>query len=286
VKNEAAGRRLLWRVIAWLALLAVIGLLASSASCSVHARAATGVDASAGMVCSGSPVSVVAAGQKSDEEVVIDGSMSTASSALRWRYREAALAVVERAAANGSAVRVVVFGASGVGARVVFSGSFAPVSTVGAFNLAAANRSRCLATQALTAALGTGRSEGRGTDVAGAVASAIAAARAITATHGSVSLTVLGDGCQAPAAAGPNRHLTDLCGLLARRVSVERILATHAAEFRLGDARGVSLRMQGLGVGRFAELASTARAQTLVRFWQAVCARAHAAACEVGSDLP
>lgn len=280
--SPAKHRRL--RVAGWMVLVAAIGLLTWS-SCASSSHAAVGPQMHIRSVCVGSAVSTVADGQKAVDVVAIDGSLSTRSAELRRAYERVALKVIGEAAGSGAAVRVVEFGASGVGARVVLSGSFAPVSTVEAFNLAAGNRLRCLATEALSTALSRHAREGTGTDVAGAVASEIAAARTIAVHGGSISVTVVSDGCQAPAATGPNRHLTDLCGLLGRGVGVGRILATHAAEFQLGDARGVSLRMEGLGVGRLADRASTARAQVLVRFWQTVCARAHAASCEIGSDL-
>jgi hypothetical protein len=282
--HGSAAKHRRWRSAGWMVLIAVIGFLTWS-SCASSSHAAVGLQMQISYGCPGSAVSTVGDGQKAVDVVAIDGSRSTRSAELRQAYERVALKEVGEAARLGAAVRVVEFGASGVGARVVLSGSFAPVSTVEAFNLAAGNRLRCLAAKALSTVLSTHAHEGTGTDVAGAVASQIAAARTIAVRGGSISVTVVSDGCQAPAATGPNRHLTDLCGLLGRGEGVERVLATHSAEFQLGDARGVSLRMEGLGVGRFADRASTARAQVLVRFWQTVCARAHAAACEIGSDL-
>ena len=234
--------------------------------------------------CGGSPSTAVTQGASVVEEVAIDGSASTRSTVLRAAYQHAALAVVARAASESGALRVVVFGPSGVGARVVFAGSFAPVSSVMAFNLAATNRSRCLAQQAVVAAFAS-HSTTVGTDVAGAIVSAVASARALVKPGGRVTVTVLTDGCQAPAPSGLNRQLTDLCGQLNAGVSPARIVARHRAEFALGDLRGVVLTMAGVGVGRFADAASTARAQELVGFWQGACRRAGAARCVIGSAV-
>jgi hypothetical protein len=143
---------------------------------------------------------------------------------------------------------------------------------------------RCLADSAIGSALSR-RARGSGTDVAGAIATAVGRGRAAVRAVGAVVVTVLTDGCQAPAASGPNRDLTDLCGLLEHGVSVARILREHAAEFDLGNAHGVSLRIEGLGVGRFANRATTARSRALARFWLSVCLRADAS-CQVGVGMP
>lgn len=247
---------------------------------SVEAVAAT----TSGPTCSGSPISAVASAASSVEEVAIDASASTRSAALRAGYEQAVLAVVAHAASEDAALRVVVFGPSGVGARVVFAGSFAPASSVMAFNLASMNRTRCLAQQTVAAAFGS-RSTMVGTDVAGAIVSAVTSARALVKPGGRVAVTVLTDGCQAPARSGPNRQLTDLCGRLDAGVPPATIVARHRAEFALGDLRGVVLTMAGVGVGRFADAASTARAEELVGFWQAACQRAGAAQCEIESAV-
>ena len=184
------------------AVVVALGALACAGTAVADQRVLT----VAGAACSGTPVAAIAPNQKSDQEVVIDGSMSTASSLLRGEYRQVALSIVARAAAAESAVRVVMFGASGVGASVLFAGSFAPTSTVMVYNLAQANRLKCLADSAISSAL-TAKSSQRGTDVAGATAAAIAAGRSAVRRGGSISVTVLTDGCQAPAASGPNRKL-------------------------------------------------------------------------------
>jgi hypothetical protein len=210
--------------------------------------------------------------------------MSTASSILRGEYRQVALSIVARAAVAESAVRVVMFGASGVGARVVFAGSFAPVATVMVYNLAHTNRLKCLADSAISSALTAAKSQ-RGTDVAGATAAAIAAGRSAVRRGGSISVTVLSDGCQAPAASGPNRKLTDLCGKLAHGASPEQILSASRGEFSLGKAHGVNLTMRGVGVGRFAADASSERAKRIVAFWRLACLQARASACAIGSAV-
>ena len=234
--------------------------------------------------CGGSASVGVTQGASVVEEVAIDGSASTRSAALRAGYEQATLAIVARAASENAALRVVVFGPSGVGARVVFAGSFAPVSSVMAFNIAATNRTRCLAEQAIAAAFAS-RSVVVGTDVAGAIVSAVASARELVKPGGRVSVTVLTDGCQAPARSGPNRQLTDLCGQLDAGVSPVTIVARHGLEFALGDLHGVALTVAGVGVGRFADAASTLRAEELVRFWEAACSRAGAGQCVIGSAV-
>lgn len=259
------------------ALVALLALLVAVGS-------ARTVAAATSRGCGGSPSAAVTQGASVVEEVAIDGSASTRSAVLRAGYEQAALAVVARAASESGALRVVVFGPSGVGARVVFAGSFVPVSSVLAFNLAATNRSRCLAQQAVVAAFAS-RQTTVGTDVSGAIVSAVASARTLVKAGGRVAVTVLTDGCQAPAPSGLNRRLTDLCGQLTAGVSPARIVARHRVEFALGNLRGVVLTMAGVGVGRFADAASTARAQELVGFWQGACRRAGAAQCVIGSAV-
>lgn len=277
--RKAEGRGSLQMRLARGALVAALALLLAVAS--GRAGAATAARAPG---CGGSPSVAVAQGASVVEEVAIDGSVSTRSAALRASYEQAALAVVARAASENAALRVVVFGPSGVGGRVVFAGSFAPASSVLAFNLAATNRERCLARQAVVATFAS-RSTSVGTDVAGAIVSAVSSARTLVKPDGRIAVTVLTDGCQAPAPSGPNRQLTDLCGQLNAGMTPATIRARHRAEFALGDLHGVVLTMAGVGVGRFAEAASTARAQELVRFWQAVCRRAGAARCAIGSAV-
>lgn len=233
--------------------------------------------------CGSSPPAAIQTNPNSAEAVGLDGSPSTAAPELRREYRRAALAAVQTAAAHGSAVRIVVFGASGVGARVIFSGSFAPVSTVYAFNLAARNRLLCLARRALASAF-AGRVHGAGTDVAGAVAAQVAWGRSVVGRHGRVSVLVLTDGCQAPSPSGPNSDLTDVCGQLRADRRPAWILRRHRAEFSFGRARGVQVRMEGVGVGRHAAAASTVQAEELVRFWLLVCRRSRAV-CRVGSAV-
>lgn len=276
-------RGVLARVLTTALLLAAIGLLISSASCSGAGRAAS---APVGSVerCSGSRIQTVAPGANAAIEVALDGSVSTRSSSLRRQYVEVAQATVEQAVTQHAALRIVVFGSSGVGARVVFSASFAPVSTVMAFNLAAANRLRCLADAAIADAFRASPPK-IGSDVAGATAAAVGWVRAVVKSGGMGAVTVATDGCQSPAKAGPNARLTDLCGVIRHGVGLPQILEKHAKEFSLGDARGIRLQMVGLGVGRDAADASTSRAQEVVAFWQLVCARAHAASCLIGSTL-
>lgn len=260
------------------AIVALLALFAAAGSGSAVMPAAPSHG------CGESATAAVTMNASAAEEVAIDRSASTRSAVLRAGYEQAALAVVARAASENAALRVVVFGPSGVGARVVFAGSFAPVSSVMAFNLAATNRTRCLAQQAIAAAF-VSRSIVVGTDIAGAIVSAVASARELVKPGGRVAVTVLTDGCQAPARSGPNRQLTDLCGQLNAGVSPLTIVARHWLEFALGDLRGVALTMAGVGVGRFADAASTLRAEELVGFWEAACSRAGAAQCVIGSAV-
>lgn len=246
--------------------------------------AAGGANASSRPSCGAAATATFAPGTLAIvEEVGMDGSRSAASRALRDAYRSAAAGIVARAASEHAALRVVVFAASGVGARTVFSGSFASVSEDEVFNLAAANRTRCEALAAIDWALTNGGRGGSGTDVAGAVAGLVADARRMVAPGGSATVTVLTDGCQAPSASGSNRSLTDLCGVLRHGASTTAVLRAHGAEFDLGYARGVSLVMFGVGVGRDPGQANTVFARRLAGFWSVVCRRARARSCRVGS---
>ena len=76
-------------------------------------------------------------------------------------------------------------------------------------------------------------------------------------------------------------------GFLARLAgaTAAMILRDHRDEFTLLDARGVVLRMLGVGVGRDAQAASSLLAGKLVGFWTLVCERAHARACLIESSL-
>lgn len=261
--------------------------LAMSTTAPVRLLQAPAKHDAAAASCVGSPVVAVAAAQKAVEEVAVDVTSSTDSPRLRALYSSVVLAVVDRAAAEEASLRIVALGASGVGARVVFEGSFAPATDDELFNLAATNRARCwarLATARVFDAAGS-RSDS-GSDVAGTLASLISDARSLTPSGGPVTVTVLTDGCQAPSRSGLNRELTDICGKLAAGRSTTAILASHAGEFTVPDASGVSIVMRGVGVGRLPEAASTRLAQALVGFWTLVCRRAHAKACLIGSDLP
>jgi hypothetical protein len=217
------------------------------------------------------------------DAVAIDGSLSTGAAGLRSEYQQAALAEVEKAAADEAAARVVVFGASGVGARVIFAGSFVPASTVYAFNLAARNRLLCLAKRAIASAF-VGRTRLAGTDVAGAVAEQVSWGRSVVRPHGRVSLLVLSDGCEAPSPSGANAHLTDLCGDLRKGRKPAWILAHHRTEFSFGDSRGVQVRIEGVGVGKDSAAASTLQAEKEIRFWRLACRRSKAV-CLVGSAV-
>jgi hypothetical protein len=236
--------------------------------------------------CSGSAVTAISAPQSKVYAFDLDISLSTESPPLRASYETAALALLNQAANEQAALKIVAFGASGVGARVVFEGSFAPVSDDDVYNLAAQNRLSCWAKSAIATALATHTPpRDTGTDVAGATSSLIADARSLVAPRGSASVTVFTDGCQAPAPSGLNRNLTDLCGLLASGDSPARILRAHAAEFSLGNAHGVTITMEGVGIGRNQNAASSTLARKIVAFWQLTCDRAKARACEIGSAV-
>jgi hypothetical protein len=262
----------------WLALVAVL-LVGLTAGCLSD-------QANQMRRCSGSAVTAISALQSQVYELAFDTSLSTESQPLRASYKAAALALVNQAASEKAALRIVAFGASGVGAKVVFEGSFAPTSNDPVFNLADENRLSCWAKSAIAKALAT-RTPPRdtGTDVAGAISSLIADARSLVAPGGSASVTVFTDGCQAPSPSGLNRNLTDLCGLLASDESPVRILRAHAAEFSLGDAHGVTITMKGVGIGRNENAASTTLARRTSAFWRLVCHTAKARAGEIGSAV-
>jgi len=233
--------------------------------------------------CGGSPPVATGAMPRGAAAVAIDGSISTNGRELRQSYRGAALAAVQVAAAHEWAARIVVFGASGVGARVIFSGSFMPVSTVYAFNVAARNRLLCLAKKALASAF-VSRIHLAGTDVAGAIAEQLAWGRSVVRSHGRVSLLALTDGCEAPARSGANAHLTDLCPELRKGRSPGWILKHNRREFSLGHERGVHITMEGVGVGRDQSAASTLQAEKLVAFWGLACRRSRAV-CKIASAV-
>lgn len=266
----------------WVVLMAAIGLLTLPA-CASGSHVVGGSLVPTRSTCVGSAVTTIDNGQKAVDIVAIDGSRSTSAPALRSEYRQTSLSAVETAAEDQAAVRIVVFGASGVGARVIFSDSFVPVSTVAAFNLAARNRLLCLAKKALAAAFAK-PTRMAGTDVAGVIGEQIAWGRSVARAHGRVSLKVTTDGCQAPARSGANAHLTDICHELRSGRKPAWILKHHGQEFSLGPARGVELTMAGLGIGGNQSAASTLQAQKLVAFWQLVCHRSKAV-CKIGSAV-
>jgi hypothetical protein len=247
----------------------------------------TTVSAAAGSqpACPGAAVQPLTGPQPIGEDVVIDSTQSTSSTVMRRDYGLAALAIVTRAANERAALRIVSFGASGVGASVVFEGSFAAVSADEVFNQAARNRELCLAKKAIANALATKPDPLGGSDIAGSVAGGIASLKAMVTPGGQMTLTVLTDGCQSPAARGPNQRLTNLCAQLARGKKPSAVLRAHAAEFNIGNANGVTLALRGIGVGRNRRFANTVFAQTLVGFWTLVCRRAHARACQIESGL-
>lgn len=233
--------------------------------------------------CGGSPPVAAAVQPTGAAAIALDGSISTNGRALRQSYVDAALSALQVAADRNWAVRIVVFGASGVGARVVFAGSFMPASTVYAFNVAARNRLICLAKKALASAF-VGRARIGGTDLAGTISEQIAWGRAAVRPRGRVSLLALTDGCQAPSRLGTNAHLTDLCGELENGRKPGWILRHDGREFSLGGARGVLITMEGVGVGRDQSAASTLNAEKLVAFWRLDCHRSKAV-CKIGSAV-
>ena len=277
---------------AWLGCLLTITLAAVAASAAAgpvpltgatpgSVRSAATVVATCPQATSGSAVALAGSG----EAVYVDVTGSTSSPTMRRLYAAAAVAVVERAVAEKAALRIVAFGASGVGARVLFDGSFADTSADEVFNLAARNRQLCLAQQAVAAAVGIRPDPLGGSDVSGSISAGIEALRGMVKPDGTITLNVWSDGCQSPAARGPNRTLTNWCGQLAKGRSVAAILRAHALEFTLPDARGVAIVMRGIGVGAHARFASTLFAQRLIGFWETVCRRAHAHACVIESGL-
>lgn len=272
-------------------LLIAVASLAAVVACSNAVAAPTGtamvLRSHADVACRGSAVVAVTAPQHAVEEVGVDLSASTTGSSLRSLYTVAVQAIVVRAASESALLRVVPFGPSGVGAQPVFQGSFAATGDGELFNLAASNRARCLAErQVASLARVNGAGRDRGTDVAGTLGALIGDARSVVTGGARVTVTLTTDGCQAPATAGLNRQLTDLCGTLAAGTSAAAILAAHPGEFSLPNATGVTVVMRGIGVGGRPQAASTRLAGQLVAFWTSVCRRAHAAACLIGSDLP
>lgn len=268
----------LWVLSLTIALLFISGAAVACQSNSAHQGAPS--------PCLGSPIVPISVPQEAVDELGLDITVSTESASLRDSYKAAALALGDQAASNKAALQIVAFGASGVGATTVFEGSFAPTGDDDVYNLAAENRARCWAKRSISQALATRapRTE-RGTDVAGTLASLVADARSLMARGGTGSVTLLTDGCQAPALTGPNRRLTDLCGLLASGVSPGQILRAHAAEFSLPDANGMTIAMRGVGIGRKQNAASTLFARRLAVFWATVCRSAHARTCRIGSAV-
>jgi hypothetical protein len=236
-------------------------------------------------VCSGRPIEPLVGTVRQDEQVAVDISSSRRSPSARNADAAALFSIVDRSAQEKAALRIVAFGASGVGARVLFEGSFAPVSSDPVYNLAAANRERCLARNAIASLDRLPADQAGGSDVAGAIAAEIAAAKSALTPTGTATVTLLTDGCQSPAARGPNHRLTNLCAQLKKGKSTAAILRAHQVEFDLGDARGVTVVMSGVGVGRHARFANTDFAQRLVGFWRTVCTRAHARACLIESSV-
>jgi hypothetical protein len=237
-------------------------------------------------VCAGSPIEPTVAPQDAVEEIAIDISPSTASAGLQRLYSIAALAIVDRAAADGATLRITSFGASGVGARVHFEGSFAPKTANAVYNLASANRARCWARVAVARTLKTRAPRSGGTDVAGALASLITHARLIVRSGGPATVTLITDGCHAPASSGPNKTLANVCGKLEGGLTSQQILRAHPSEFVLPSAAGVTVVMKGVGVGRRPDAASSVRARKLISFWALVCRKARARRCDIGSSFP
>lgn len=273
--------------ISWSPLALVFGVVVAAAIVAVAPATGTSATKIGTSVCPGPAVVAVDTGQKAVEEVAVDLSASTTGSALRSLYTTAAQAIVGRAVSESALLRVVPFGPSGVGAQPVFQASFAASGDDELFNLAANNRSRCLAQQQIaTLANSTSTGRDRGTDLAGTLRSLIENARSVATDGARMTVTIITDGCQAPATSGLNRQLTDVCGMLAAGKVASSILDAHQDEFTLPDASGVTVVMRGVGVGRRPEAANTRLAKTLVGLWTIVCRHAHAKACLIGSDLP
>ena len=235
--------------------------------------------------CGGTPIVALSSLASAIEELGVDITLSTGSKVTRGLYRAAAVAVVDRAAMEHAALRIVAFGASGVGTRLMFEGSFAPVGADEVFNLAAVNRERCLAYAAVDAIVRMKSPSGGGSGVAGTLASLIVDARSHVRSGGTATVQLITDGCEAPSSRGPNRALTDLCGKLAHRMSAESVLRAHPDEFGVGDARGVSVVMEGVGIGRDPGAANSVFAARLAGFWRIVCTLARSQACRIGSSL-
>jgi hypothetical protein len=237
-------------------------------------------------VCGGAAIALLPAGQGKVVEGAIDVSPSDSAARLRRQYLVAAEALVDEAASAKAALRIVTFGASGVGARVVVQVSFADVSQDELFNLAATNRARCAARLAVrSAVMAERRWDGGGTDVSGTLAALLADAKARVGDGGSVLVTTLTDGCQAPALSGPNRRLTDLCGAIGRGASGKAIVQRHPKEFAVGSAAGATIVMRGVGLGGNPRSSNSVQAQKLLGFWRLVCHRARPARCAIGSSV-
>ena len=269
-------------------VLLLIATAATLSSVTAGAAAPTATPAAAvarTAECPGAPVQPAPVEAAAGEDMELDVTASTTSATMRRLYETAALGVVERAVTERAALRIVAFGASGVGATVLFQGSFAPVSADEVFNLAHRNRELCLARRAL-GSFGEIRPDPLGgSDLAGSLAAGTTALKEMVRPGGQMTLAQLTDGCQSPAVRGPNHALTNLCAELARGRSVGAILRVHPLEFRLPNARGVTIMQRGLGIGRNARFANSVFAQRLVGFWAEVCRRAHARTCVIGSGV-
>src|SRR5581483_11464134 len=169
------------------ALIAVLALLISSASCSAVALATPAMAAA----CNGDAITAPGL-RRAVFEGAIDISPSNSRARLRTQYLIAADTLVEEAESRKAALRIVTFGASGVGARTVVQVTFADVSHDELFNLAAANKARCAARLAVRTALTTGRRwNGGGTDVAGTLSTIIADGKTRVEPGGSLTVTLL-----------------------------------------------------------------------------------------------
>jgi hypothetical protein len=263
--------------------LAIASVMLAIAAANAAAQAANPQPYSGRSTCTGELVQALPPGVKTFEDIAVDVSASRSSAVTRASDAAAELAVVDRAASEQAGLRIVAFGASGVGARVVFQGSFVPNSHDEVFNLVQLNRETCLARKAIARLARIAVNTSGGTDVAGALATEISTVKSLVKAGGTASVTVLTDGCQSPAARGPNHRLTNLCGQLTKGKTSATILRAHAAEFDIGDAREVGVVMRGIGVGRNPRFANTLFARKLVGFWTLVCRRAYARACLIES---
>jgi hypothetical protein len=262
----------------------VCGLEHGAAHAATAAPSATKFASTFARHCEGTPVSSLSEREDTVETIAFDISTSSRSGSLRRLYALAAQTIIVRAAKEHATLRIVAFGSSGVGARVLFQQSFAPTSADAVFNLAAENRNKCLARQAIKRATTLAR-DPLGSDVAGTIASEIRATRSLMKPGGHATITTLSDGCEAPASTGPNRGLTDLCRALMHGKSMTWILRKHPQEFLLPSASTLTLAMRGVGVTRNAAAANTILAERLVTFWTRVCRTAHARACDIRSAV-